>query len=268
MKHPRTSHVALSLVLAGFTVWFAQEQIGSLWNGQTSTSNTSVSLTVTGTGSSTSSSSQASSSSAASSAQAQSSSSASDPYGRYRYSEELTMEKLIPLLRRRFLQPAAPLEEEILPTPPYYRPLRTFPRTRLPIGDIDRSLLKFGERMQNDMRQFLLWPGRATLPQTGAERYFFGLSAENPWQWIWEPPVARNAVEGVHSAAGEPQWQWVRYLTEKLGERAESWMWLLFLVVLLIILLFSRKIVDRMVDTLIMLKKASDKRHRACCQLY
>ncbi len=178
------------------------------------------------------------------------------------------MEKLIPLLRKRFLQPAAPLPEEILPTPPYYRPLRTFPRTRLPIGDIDQSLLKFGERMQSDMRQFLLWPERVSLPQTGSETLFFGLSAENPWQWMWEPPVISDAVEGIHGAAGEPQWQWVRYLTETFGERVESWMWILFLVLMLVLILFSRKILDRMVDTLIYMKRASDKRHRACCQLY
>lgn len=264
MKHPHTPHVAVSLVLSGFVVWFAQGQIGSLWRGQTSTSNTSVSLTVAGAVSSSS-----AASSASSSAQEQSSSStARDPYGRYRYSEELTMEKLIPLLRKRFLRPAAPIPEEILPPPPYYRPLRTFPRTRLPIREMDQSLLEFGERVQSDMQQFLLWPKRASLPQTGTETLFFGLRATNPWQWMWEPPVVDNAVEGIHGAAGEPRWQWVRYLTETLGEHAESWMWLLFLVLMLIILLFSRKIMDRIVDALIGVKKALDKRRFARCHLF
>ncbi len=255
MKQKFPFSVALPLALVGFLALVAHQQLTELWRGQTSTSPTDVSLTVIASASSSSASSTSSvASSAASSASstggASSSSEQSSPYGRYRYSEELTMEKLIPLLRRRFVRPAAPVPPEIAPLPPYYRPLRTFPRTR---SSLERDLFEFGERIRAESSNIFLWP--FAIPETPAPDTLHFL----PWgpfdAWQWRSPVVDLPLSGQHAAAGEPRWLWVRSLSEALGPRAEAWLWIAFFVGLIVLMLFSRRITDHTVDLLVWIKR-------------
>lgn len=158
------------------------------------------------------------------------------------------MERLIPLLKKRFLQPAAPPAPTLEPVPPYYKPLRTFPRRRI---SLERDLLRFGEQMRADAEGLFLWPQQIS---SGESLHFF------PWgdvdAWRWENPFLGKeepSVPELHAAADAPHWLWA------FGSpRAEPWLWLLFLLLILLILLFSRRILDRIVDLLVYIKKKSE----------
>ncbi len=259
MKRILTTTTVLPLVLAGFLAFVARGDILNLLTGQSVTSPTNVSLTVVATSSA---SSAASSSSSAASSAATSSASSSDgerpPYGRYHYSEELTMERLIPLLHKRFTRPSAPIvPEEIIP--PYYRPITTFPRTRVPS---EHDLLRFGRGLQSDMESFLTWPWGAPEPETD-DLHFMPWGPFDAWQWQVTPLSPEDTDEDMHAAAGTEQWQWVRYIISLVGPRGEPWIWGFFFMTVITLIAFWRRLTDKTVNLLIFMHKQT-KRELGC----
>lgn len=242
MKRILTTTTVVPLVLAILLSLTAHEQITSLWTGQSVTSETNVSLTVTGGGSSSSTSSAGSSSSLAG-ASSSSSDGERPPYGRYRYSEEVTMEKLIPLLRKRFLRPAAPVTPPQI-VPPYYP---TLPPTRIPS---EYDVLRFGKQLQSDMESLLTWP--FGMPQEEVDDlHFMPWGPFDAWQWQVTPLATEDRRQDMHPAAGAESWQWVRYISAFLGPLGEPWIWAFFILALITIIACWRKLTDSAVNFLL-----------------